>query len=250
MSLNMDISRSFFTSQKLERLNGVKHFFSTKIEGDYSSVLSDINNRSSNGALSKVITRAGFHINHIVYLKQVHGNKYHFVDDKNMKELTGVEGDAIITKTSNIAIGVFTADCVPILLFDKELRIAAAIHAGWRGTNLKITHRVASYMMEELGSAPQNIYAAIGPSIGSCCFEVGEEVFSKFNFTSKEGNKLFVDLNKENASQLMELGIGYQNIEDENFCTMHNKELFHSYRREQGHAGRQASFIQLFEEDK
>lgn len=245
MILNTTINPGFITSEKLSKISGVKHFFSTRIKGDYASVLEDVNIGNEAGNINKLMKAAGFENHKIVYLKQVHGDTFHLIDDNNFINKIGLQGDAMITSSKSIAIGVFTADCVPVLLVDKKQGITAAVHAGWKGTRLMITAKVVNYMVEELGSKPGDIYAAIGPSIGSCCFEVGKEVFDLFTFKTIINQKFYVDLKKENINQLCNLGVEAQNIDGESLCTMCNDQLFHSYRRDQEHSGRQASFIQL-----
>ena len=111
---------------------------------------------------------------------QVHGSRVAIVDRPGMtrEELEGY--DAFVTNLPGVAIGVRTADCVPVLLYDPVERVVAAVHAGWKGTVLHISEGVLEAMGQEYGSRPENLLAVIGPSIGPDSFQVGEEVAEKF----------------------------------------------------------------------
>ncbi|HVV45434.1 MAG TPA: polyphenol oxidase family protein, partial [Bryobacteraceae bacterium] len=112
----------------------------------------------------------------IVTLKQIHSGIV-----RDAAEIRpGQEGDAILSIATGIRIGVKTADCVPILLVDAETRAVAAIHAGWRGTAANIVQAAINEMTTRWKTAPENLRAAIGPSIGVCCYEVGPEVARQF----------------------------------------------------------------------
>ena len=111
---------------------------------------------------------------------QVHGSKIAIIDrpDLTREELEGY--DAFVTDLPGIAIGVRTADCVPILLYDPVHRVIAAVHSGWKGTVLKISKSTISLMGERFGTHPADLQAVIGPAIGPASFQVGEEVVEKF----------------------------------------------------------------------
>ena len=161
--------------------------------------------------------------------------------------------DALITAEKNVLITIQVADCVPILLLDTENSTIAAIHAGWRGTVQEITAKTVAKMQLEFGSKPENIIAGIGPSIGSCCYEVGIEVqraFLKANpentsvFKTKE-ERLYLDLWQANKNQLIKLGVPEQNIEISQLCTLCNHEKFFSSRHGKGDTGRFVAGIML-----
>ena len=149
------------------------------------------------------------------------------------------EGDALVTNLAGLALSVRTADCFPILLADPETRALAAVHAGWRGTDARIVQATLARMEAEFGSDPRNIFAAIGPGIGKCCYEVGEEVARRFGMT--EAGK--IDLAVENRNQLMEAGVPLTHIEQVGGCTFCRAEKFFSWRRDRERAGRMISFI-------
>ena len=103
------------------------------------------------------------------------------------------EGDALVTRTQGVAVSVRTADCFPILLADPETRAVAAIHAGWRGTAAGVVRASLDRMRSEFGTDPKNVFAAIGPGIGGCCYEVGVEVARQFGMTAAGNLDLAVE---------------------------------------------------------
>ncbi|SKA83534.1 conserved hypothetical protein [Caloramator quimbayensis] len=241
----------FLCSPEFEKIDKIRHFFSTRINSN-----DEMNNFSLNAFnedekekiktnYEKILKSAEMNENCFVYLKQVHGNKFYVVDDKNYKDIIGKEGDALITSSKNIAIGVLTADCVPVLLCDYENDVIAAVHAGWRGTHQNITSIVIDYMIKEMGCSEKTIAAAIGPSIGPCCFEVSFDVASKFTFVQEKNKKYYVDLWQENINQILKCGILKSNIDAFKLCTYCNGNMFFSYRRECETSGRLGAFIQL-----
>ncbi len=160
--------------------------------------------------------------------------------------------DALITNQKNILIGVLTADCVPILLFDKTKEIIAAIHAGWKGSRDEILLKTVQKMSEVFGSNPKDIYAVVAPSIGSCCYEVGSDVAKNFSDDVKQNmqnEKYMLDLKMENYNQLINAGLQKENIEVSDRCTSCGNDRFFSYRKEQGCSGRFLSFIGMRDKD-
>jgi len=151
------------------------------------------------------------------------------------------ECDALVTQTRGVAISVRTADCFPILLADPETRSVAAIHAGWRGTAAGVVRSSLDRMRSEFGTDPRNVFAAIGPGIGPCCYEVGVEVARQFGM--KDAGHL--DLAVENANQLIAAGLQPDRIERVGGCTFCHATQFFSWRRDHDRAGRMISFIKL-----
>ncbi|QEK11964.1 peptidoglycan editing factor PgeF [Crassaminicella thermophila] len=195
----------------------------------------------------------------LVCSDQVHGDNIKIVTEKDCgkgilkySDIIGV--DALITNIKNVALVTVYADCVPIFLLDPMKKVIALIHAGWRGTVSKIAKKVVKKMMEEFNSKPEECLAAIGPSIGKCCYEVDKGVIDKFNenFTnldkfviSKGNNKYMLDLWEANKIVLKEIGILERNIIISGMCTMCNKEIFFSYRKANGITGRMAAIMEL-----
>jgi YfiH family protein len=155
--------------------------------------------------------------------------------------------DALVTDTNRVALVITIADCVPILLFDPIQNAIGAVHAGWRGTSNAIVKRAIHKMQEAFNTDTQNVHAFIGPSAGVCCYEVSEEIAVKFEnkIVPYNKKKIFIDLKKENAFQLMQLGVVEGNIEISKHCTICEKQLFHSYRRDGKSAGRMMAVICL-----
>jgi polyphenol oxidase len=170
-------------------------------------------------------------------LKQIHSNRVLTATSPGFQG----EGDAAITVQPDLPISVRTADCYPILLADTRNHAVAAIHAGWRGTAAHIVVKTLEKMNDEFGTQPVDIVAAIGPGIGACCYEVGEEVAREFGFDVRT----HLDLLKENRKQLEASGVPPEKIEALGVCTFCDAERFFSYRRDQKDAGRMTSYIAI-----
>lgn len=161
-------------------------------------------------------------------------------------------GDALITNLPGRLVGVRTADCVPILLADTRRRVAAAVHAGWKGTAQAIVRCTISEMVGRFGTAPADLVAAIGPSIGKCCYEVGPEVARRFApwVAGMEGVSAPVklDLAEVNRRQAIDAGVPAANVfagAPCTFCTAGGE--FHSFRRDGERAGRMLAWIGIRE---
>ena len=148
------------------------------------------------------------------------------------------EGDALLENTPGRLVAVKTADCIPILLVDPRLRAVAAVHAGWRGTAQRIAAHAVEEMQKKFSSRPEDLYAAIGPGIGKCCYQVGPDVSSQF--AEFADSNRHVDLSAANQRQLADCGVLH--IYSAQLCTMCNDE-FHSYRRDKQQAGRMLSVV-------
>ncbi|MEY4384571.1 MAG: hypothetical protein RI995_2113 [Bacteroidota bacterium] len=150
--------------------------------------------------------------------------------------------DAIIATQPGIIAGVGIADCCPILLIDPVKKIAAAIHAGWKGTVAQITKKTSIEFLEKYNSKPKDLLAWIGPCISQAHFEVGDEVAKYFANSEKItlGPKYHVDLKKANVNQLHAAGI--RQIEVSSYCTFEHNEHFFSHRKENGITGRMMAF--------
>jgi polyphenol oxidase len=148
------------------------------------------------------------------------------------------EGDALLENSPGAVVAVRTADCIPILLIDERRRAVAAVHAGWRGTAAGIARRAIEAMGERFGTDAASLYAAIGPGIGECCFEVGPEVAAEFGRTGR----VHLDLAAENQRQLHKAGVTAERIYASRLCTKCLSEDFHSFRRDREASGRLFSF--------
>ena len=155
----------------------------------------------------------------------------------------GAEGDGLITDLPGVAVGIRTADCVPILMLDSQARAVAAVHAGWRGTAAGIIEECVRRMRSEFSTVPENIYAALGPSIGACCYQVGMDVAERFRKWDAVRPGNHVDLGKANRLQLQAAGVPIEQIFDAGLCTFCHPGRFHSFRRDPNDPGRMISAI-------
>ena len=168
--------------------------------------------------------------------------------------------DALMTDEEGVILSAFSADCVPILFYDKGHRAIASCHSGWRGTHGRILARVIEAMQREFSSKPEEIYIAIGPSICKNCYEVSEDVGEAFleafpalreetkNVSPIERvseEKFHIDLWELNRIIALEAFIPPENISISGYCTMERPDLFFSHRYSQGRRGVQGAFISL-----
>ncbi len=206
----------------------------------------------------------------LVSLRQIHSDLIHRVDGSEAMR-PPLAGDGLITDTPGIVIAVQAADCIPIILVDRKRRAVGVVHAGWRGTVQRIAEKGIGEMRKHFQSEPRNLLAAIGPGVQACCYEVGEEVRTKFEaqfaYASnlfrelKESDpvrekypllfltarapghselpvRLFLDLVEANRRQLLDAGLSPKNIDAGTPCTSCHTELLFSYRAEKGATGR------------
>lgn len=193
------------------------------------------------------------HVSDLYIPRQTHEDKITLIDKKflslsDQEKEKGLNGiDALITQEKDICIGVTTADCVPLLIYDAKNHALGTIHAGWKGTVQKIAQKTILRMEQEFRSNPKDLVVAIGPSISQSVFEVGDEVGEAFRSTgfslsqiayrNNVTKKLHIDLWTANKIQLTGAGILDKNIEISGICTFSNKEFF-SARRQSINSGR------------
>lgn len=187
----------------------------------------------------------------LFFPSQVHENRIVRVNPSTtVDELR--ETDALITNEKGLCIAVLAADCVPILLYDRENKAVGAIHSGWRGTVARILQKTLQEMHHEFGTKGEDLIACIGPSVCQESYEVGEEVVHKFTheYGPESGllipqpkNKAKLDLWQANKLQLLEFGVDAARIEVSGLCTVKKNEHFFSARK--GDSGRFAAGIML-----
>ena len=180
----------------------------------------------------------------LVTARQIHSTDVRTVADRDDARAEPQPGDALIANLADVLLAVQTADCLPILLADPRSGAAAAVHAGWRGTLGGIVARTVKEMQLRFGTRPADLYVALGPAIGPCCFEVGPEVIAQFHaeypyaedLTShpQANGKANLNLNLANRRQLIDAGVADERIFDCKLCTVCHNHLFFSYRRERG----------------
>jgi hypothetical protein len=187
-----------------------------------------------------------FGLKDAIIMNQEHGDKVSIVRGGEKPE----SGDGIILIEKGVAGIIKTADCLPVVIAEPAYPMASIIHAGWRGTVKKIVYN-AVHTMIGLGAERRRMIALLGPSISSCCYEVGQDVHKAFQnegfsggIFQKVGESLFLSIRQANRELLEDAGI--INIFDIDLCTFCNKDFFHSYRR--GETGkRQINFVSLTE---
>ncbi len=158
--------------------------------------------------------------------------------------------DAVVTRETGVLIGVRVADCVPVLIYEKEKGIVGVVHAGWRGTAAVILKKTIAMIMERYVVGPKGFYVAIGPSIKGCSYAVDYEVndavtkaTGEGKYYSRKGERYFLDLPSANKCQALSLGVPEENIWISGECTYCNPDKFYSYRYAHGSTGRQGAFI-------
>jgi len=190
----------------------------------------------------------------LIFPRQVHGDRIVVLDcPADHPEVTGT--DALITNQRGICICVQTADCVPILLYDPQQQVVAAVHAGWRGTVSKIIAKTIHSMQLRFDCEPENLIAGIGPSIHYHVYEVGQDVIVQVreNFPnsrellrpSARDGKAFFDLWAANKNTMIDSGLKEENIEIMGLCSWSHEQLFYSARRDGAATGRMATGIML-----
>jgi len=192
---------------------------------------------------------------YVIQPHQVHEDKIAIIDNPyiDRENLRGI--DALITSLDGCAIGVRSADCVPILLYDSVNSVIAAIHSGWRGTVKRISQKTVRQMTHEFGTVPASLRAVIGPSIGPEAFEVKSDVVDAFQEAgfqmgrickAKGSNTFLIDLWEANKSLLVEMGMNPQNIQVAGICSYTNHNEFYSARYEHDNkCGRTINVIKL-----
>jgi hypothetical protein len=192
---------------------------------------------------SRVARAAALPVERLVLAEQVHGAT---VARARPGELP--EADALWTDAADTWIGIRTADCVPVLLSSEDGARVAAVHSGWRGT---VAHIAAAAVatLEREGAPPRSLRAAIGPAIGPCCYEVGEDLAERFagvfgaDVVRRDGARPRLDLRRAVRCTLLQAGLADGAIEDVPGCNACEPERFFSHRRDRGGTGRHLAFI-------
>ena len=249
----------------LEQTGLVRAAFSTRLGGvsqgetatmNFSTKRADtVENVREN--YRRLCAATGIDPTHLVVTRQVHGTVAHepTPDEVGMgvfDDQVSPEADALMTDRHSVALVKHSADCVPVWVVDTATPAIALIHAGWRGTYEEIVDKTLSRMAERYGTRPADCLAAIGPSIGACCFEVGDDVAELFatrfpgdDLVTQMGGRPHVDLWRCNERQLLRAGVPAASIAVAGLCTACDTATFYSHRREQGHTGVMAAVLEL-----
>lgn len=249
---------SILTSDKIDVPHGFTLRFGGVSEGDFDSLNVGLRRGDNPFNAMKNIEiccdEMGLCKNNITLTYQLHTDKIRIVtkDDigKGIFREWGEGVDGVITEEKNIPLMCYSADCVPTLFYDKIKGVVGAVHGGWRGTKEAIVKKAVE-AMESLGCEKNNIIAFIGPAIGGCCYEVGEDVANEFSqdypeLVKDKGNgKYMLDLKSITENQLLQEGLKKENIENCMICTMCENGSFFSHRGGKGKSGLLGGFIQL-----
>lgn len=247
---------------------GVTAAFTTRLggmsRGQYASMNMSFTNGDSKESVTKnyeiLLSALGLDYKIAVLSHQTHTDNIRIITEEDIgkgivikRDYENVDG--LITNLKGVTLVTQYADCVPLLFFDPERKVVATSHAGWRGTVKEIGLKTVLKMKEAFGCLPQNIIAAIGPSIGMCCYEVDDPVIDQIKalnyleqnkvFFPKGSGKYQLDLREANRQILVWSGIKNENICVSDLCTCCHSEIFHSHRATAGKRGNLAAVIAL-----
>ena len=269
LNIHRNSSVYYVTFPSFEKTGLVKHLYSTRRGGVSTGYFGPMNLGFTRGDdrfavienFRRISYVTGIYPGDMVFSDQVHGDKILYVDQQDRgkgiyspKEMRGVDG--LITDKSKVCLVTFYADCVPLFFLDPVKKVIGLAHAGWRGTVLEIGRKMVERFCKDFGSKPSDILAGIGPSIGPCCFEVGQDVEGEFAAAfpawrnmiirpAETPGKSYVDLWTTNRLILEKAGVRPEHITVTDLCTKCHDEYFHSHRRMGNERGTQAAFLEL-----
>ena len=243
----------------LSQITGVSHRFFSRVGGTsprpWTGLNTSLTVMDAPARVQENLARIRFQIgvasDALLSVTQVHGNEV--IEVKELKDISDVSADGLFTQLPHVALAVRTADCVPILMTDKEGRFVAALHAGWRSAVADIMGTALAKIKTATGVASEDVVVAIGPCIGKDSFEVGDDVKQMANallksdefFTAKANGKYMFDLRSFIQVRFAQLGV--VNVDHVGGCTYSDTETYFSHRAEKGNTGRQMSVIALCE---
>ena len=231
-------------SKKLSKFQQINHGFFDKKGGKSTGIYKSLNcgigsSDSKKNVLNNlkiVCKKINCSSKNLILLNQIHSSKFYFINKNYKFKKKKLNGDALITNVKKIALGVLVADCVPVLIYDKNLKIISAIHAGWKSVYKEIIKKVVKFLIKK-GSNTKNLVAVIGPSISEKSYEVQKDFKDKFLKKDKQSkfffkirkNKTYFGLNKYVYYHLKKLGI--KNLEIIKKNTFDPKNNFFSARK-------------------
>ena len=191
----------------------------------------------------------GFDPEHLYTVDQVHGARGVCCDGLSPDQVRTQEADYLVCAEPGKVLGIITADCIPVLLWDPQAECVAAAHAGWRGLVAGVLEAAVADLTARYGASPGSLRAALGPAIGPCCFEVGPEVAAEFSArvltVRLVSGRPHVDLHLDALQRLRSLGLREEHVEVVAECTCCNPDKYHSYRRDGARIGQHLSFVGL-----
>jgi len=260
----------YLTFPLLEETGMVRHLFSTRLGGVSEGIYASMNLSYTRGdrkeAVDENFRRIAdvlcCHVEDIVCSDQTHTTNLKTVNSEDggkgiTRKRDYHDVDGLLTDEPRVVLATFYADCVPLYFVDTKHRAIALAHSGWRGTVARMGRCVVEKMREAYGTSPEDIVAAVGPSICQECYEVSEDVAQAFReefrkpgqeeeiLLSKGGGKYQLDLWRANEIVLTEAGIRQSRIQVTDLCTCHNSEYLFSHRASQGRRGNLGAFLGL-----
>lgn len=257
---------AYLTFPSFEQFGFVRHAFSTRIGGVSPAEYSSMNLNFGRGDpdenvrenFSRFCNAVGFRPETLVASSQDHHTFIRRVTAADRgkgifkpKDMQSVDG--LITNEPDVTLVTYYADCVPLFFIDPVKRAVGLAHAGWRGTVAKIGEKTVQAMEREFGTNPRELYAAVGPSIGACCFEVDTPVYDEFMclaeirpaefITPMKGEKYMIDLWEANRRVMVQAGIPEQNVTVAKLCTKCNSDWLFSHRASGGKRGGLAAMM-------
>ncbi len=255
----------YLTADGFQAAGGAVHGFSTRLGGVSEGIYASLNLGTNRGDdpdrvrenFRRFCAAIGADPAGLVFSSQIHGDQVRSVTaadlGKGLDRPVDYDADALITDVPGAVLTVFSADCLPILLYDPVRRAVGAVHAGWRGTALGIVERAVERMCLCYGCRPEDLLAAIGPGISKCCFETHEDVpnamteamgASALQFIEVlPTGKFHIDLKGMNARRLEHAGLTAEHIAVSGECTMCLPDKYWSHRATHGERGSQAAMI-------
>ncbi len=251
----------YFKSSIFDKSGMVRHAFTTRKGGVSKNEFESLNLRFHSGDMREnvlenykiICGEIGVDYRNLVLSKQVHEARVERIYKEDMgngitKPQKFESADALMTNIPGVPLAVFSADCVPVILLDTKNRAIALVHSGWRGTVLRICEKTVLKMEEEFSSKPEDIIAAIGPSIRVCHFEVGDDVAEIFKneFSDdvlEKHEKYHVNMQKAVYKTLSDCGV--KRIDDSMICTCCRPDLFYSHRIMGNERGVMAAVMEL-----
>ena len=250
----------------LDEIAGLRHCFTTRNGGVSTGYLASMNlsfikekRETVEENYRRLCAAEGFVMPRLTLTHQTHTANVRLVNEATAgmgisKESDVRDTDGLITELSDTPLAVFVADCAPILMYDRGSGAVAAVHSGWRGTRHGIAAAALQKMAEAYGTEPRNVVAAVGPCIGRCCYEVGQDFRDEWDrqedeslFEVRENGKYHFDLKEANHRVLQRAGVCEIYVSEE--CTCCKPDLLFSHRATHGQRGNMAGIIQITKEE-
>ncbi len=252
----------YLEAEALAALDLVTHAFCTRLggvsEGPFASLNTGflVGDREEDVRRNLTLIADSFSIpaNRLVLMGQVHGDRILILDGDGPPPGSVHACDGLITDRQGVALGIKTADCVPLLFVDPVRRVIGVAHAGWRGTALRIASRMVDLFEQRFSSRMENILVAVGPAIGVCCYQIDAPLYAAFSpqpgadrflHPCREDGRWMLDLASANRIALTERGLPAGNVLSARHCTACRRDIFFSHRASLGCTGRQINLLML-----